>query len=124
MQEDPCRPDSNFAKLESFLKVASTKERIHCTRTSSSAVFSKETLISNVAKLFLSDLIQEIKVAFEISDHLKGFTAFDPKKLSRSRDELVSSGEDLIEMLCQFYGQSYMISAHGGEYLPKVAGDG
>ena len=51
---------------------------------------------------------------------MKGFTAFDPLKLPRSRDELDTFGEDLIEMLCQFYGQSYKISANGGEYFPKV----
>ena len=119
MREDPCRPNSSFAKLESYLEVASTKERIYCTRARV-GVFSKERFISNVAKPFLSDLIQEIKIAFEIPDHLKGFTVFDPQKLPRARDELDTFGEDLIEMLSEFYGHSYKISAHGDEHLPKI----
>ena len=119
MREDPCRPNSNFAKLEPYLEVASTKERTYCTRARV-GVFSKERFISNVAKPFLSDLIQEIKVAFEIPDHLKGFTVFDPQKLPRARDELDTFGEDLIEMLSEVYGHSYKISAHGDELLPKI----
>ena len=119
IQEDPCRPDSNFEKLDKFLEVASKTEQLHCTR-SSSITFSKDRFIRDVTKPFLSDLIQEIKTAFEIPEHLKGFTVFDPQKLPLTRDELDTFGDDLIELLCQFYGQPYKISVRGEEYLPKL----
>ena len=116
IRDDPCRQNSNFIKLESFLDVASKKERTHCTR-SRSETFSKERYISNVVKPFISDLIQEIRTAFEIPDHLKGFMVFDPQKLPRSRDDIDAYGNDLIEMICKFYGECYEVS---GEVHPKV----
>ena len=121
IRDDPCRPNSNFGDLDNYLDIASKQERVHVTR-SRSTPFSKQTFISNVVKPFVSDLIQEIKTAFEIPDHLVGFTAFDPQKLPRDRDELDSFGNDLIEKLCDFYGGPYAL--RNNEFLPKVIDSG
>ena len=117
IQENPCRPNSNFAKLDSFLQIASTQERVSCTR-SRSAIFSKKKFVLDVVKPFTSDLIQEITSSFAIPEHLAGFTALDPQKLPRDRDELNCFGTDLIEKLCDFYGEPYLY--RGKEFLPKV----
>ena len=109
IRSDPCQPNSNFARLDSFLQVALSKERLHNMRSSSGG-FSKEHFINQVIKPFTSDLIQEIEEAFAIPDHLKGFTAFDPQSQPHSRDDLESYGNDLMEELGNFYGAPYVIS--------------
>ena len=121
LRDDPCRPDSNFGKLDSFLKTALSKERTHCTRSRSHSAngFTKERYIKNVTKPFLADLIQEIKSAFDIPDHLKGFVAFDPQKLPGTREELSSYGTDLIKLLCEFYGKTYHL-INQNENKPKM----
>ena len=70
--------------------------------------FSMEKFVSKVVKLFTSDLIQEITSSFAIPEHLAGFTALDPQKLSRDQDELKCVGTDLIGKLCNFYGEPYL----------------
>ena len=59
VKSDPCGNDSsNFARLDSFLEIALSKERAHITR--SNREFSKNDFIENVIKPFTSDFIQEI----------------------------------------------------------------
>ena len=117
---DPCRPNSNFAKLDSFLDVASKQERSINTRSRSVTrnKFSKENFINDVIKPFLCDLVQEIEQSFAIPNHLKGFTAFDPQNLPYSREDLNEYGNASMDLLGDFYGTPYQIGE--GNFHAKV----
>ena len=73
--DSPSSPDNSyFRKLESFLKVAmqSASERYN---SRSNKEFNKTSFEDKVIKPFISQLITDIQVAFDILEHLKGFTA-------------------------------------------------
>ena len=75
--DSPSSPDNSyFDKLESFLKVAtqSASERYD---SRSNKEFNKTSFEDKVIKPFISQLIEEIEVAFDILEHLKEFTAMD-----------------------------------------------
>ena len=48
-------------------------------------------------------MIEEIEVAFEIPEHLKGFTAMDPSRMPEKEEELATYAKDDIASLADFY---------------------
>ena len=116
IESDPCGNDNlNFARLDSFLEIALSKERAHITR--SNREFSKNDFIENVIQPFTLNLIQEINNAFAIPEHLKGFTAFDPQKLPNNLEDLENYGTALMEELGKCYGLPYTMTKG---FPPKV----
>ena len=77
----PTSPETSyFGKLESFLSIASpsASERYN----SCSKIKFDETLFEDkVIKPIITKLIEEIEVAFDIPEHLVGFTAMDPTSM-------------------------------------------
>ena len=71
-------------------------------------------------KPFTSDLIQEINNAFAIPEHLNGFTAFDPQKLSNNLEDLENHGTALMEELGTFYGAPYTMDKDSRPKLINV----
>ena len=120
IKTNPCRPNSNFEKLDVFLEVASKQERLINTRSRSvsRSSFSKEKYTNDVIKPFISDLIQEIEQSFEIPSHLKGFSVLDPRNLPNNREELKDYGNDSIVLLSNFYGVSSNIGT--GHFHSKI----
>ena len=102
--DSPSSPDNSyFGKLESFLKVAtqSASERYD---SRSNKEFNKTSFEDKVIKPFISQLIEEIEVAFDIPEHLKGFTAMDPSRMPEKEEDLATYAKDEIASLANFYG--------------------
>ena len=75
------------------------------------------TLISNYVtftwtflKPVISDLIGEIEHAFDIPEHLLGFSAIDPQAMPSDVIALEKFGQQEIKSLACFYGSSSLIS--------------
>ena len=101
--DSPCSPDNSyFGKLESFLKVAtqSASERYD---SHSNKEFNKKSFEDKMIKPFISQLIKEIEVAFDILEHLKRFTAMDPSRMPEKEEDLATYAKDEIASLANFY---------------------
>ena len=75
--DSPSSPETSyFGKLESFLNIGSpsASERYN---SCSNIEFDKTLFEDKVIKPFITKLIQEIEVTFDIPEHLIGFTAMD-----------------------------------------------
>ena len=92
-----------FGKLKSFLNIASqsaserynSRSNIECDETS---------FEDRVIKPFITKLIQEIEVAFDIPEHLMAFTAMDPTVMPAQKEALANYGKEEIAALANFYG--------------------
>ena len=56
-------------------------------------------------KPFITKLIVEIEVAFDIPDHCMGFTAMDPTAIPAQKEAVANYGKKEIAALANFYGQ-------------------
>ena len=100
----PSSPEtSHFGKLESFLNIASSSasERYNSRSNMECAETSFE---EKVIKPFITKLIEEIEVAFDIPEHLMGFTAMDPTVMPAQDEVLANYGKEEIAALANFYG--------------------
>ena len=75
---NPSSPEtSDFGKLESFLNIAFQSGSERC-NSRSNIEFDETSFRDKVIKPFITKLIEEIEVAFDIPEHLMEFTAIDP----------------------------------------------
>ena len=76
--DSPSSPETlYFGKLKSFLNIASRSASEHC-NCRSNIEFDQISCEDKVIKPFITKLIEEIEVAFDIPEHLMEFTAIDP----------------------------------------------
>ena len=79
--DSPSSPETSyFGKLESFLNIASqsASERYN---SRPNTEFDEPSFEDKVIKPIITKLIEEIEVAFDIPEHLVGFTAMDPTSM-------------------------------------------
>ena len=75
--DSPSSPETlYFGKLKSFLNIASRSASEHC-NCRSNIEFDEISCEDKVIKPFITKLIEEIEVAFDIPKHLMGFTGMD-----------------------------------------------
>ena len=66
--------------------------------------FSEEWFVEEVAKPLITELITEVKVAFQIPVRLQGVSAFDPQNLPQEAEGLESFGVKEVDDLAHYYG--------------------
>jgi len=93
-----------FGKLPEFFEIASRSAGGRYNNRSFET-FSKEDFIAKTLKPFLTALIKEINTAFEIPEHLKGFTILDPSTVPTDTELLGDYGDEGIKLLADFYGK-------------------
>ena len=102
--DSPSSPETSyFGKFESFLNIASrsASERYN---SLSNIEFDETSFEDKVIKPFIAKLIEEIEVAFDIPEHLMGFTAMDPTTMPAQEEALANYGKEEIAALANFYG--------------------
>ena len=102
--DSPSSPDNLcFGKLESFLRLAMQSASEHYDSCSNKE-FNKTSFEDKVIKPFISQLIEEIEVVFDIPEHLKEFTVMDPTRMPEKEEDLATYAKDEIASLANFYG--------------------
>ena len=102
--DSPSSPETPyFGKFESFLDIASQSSR-ECYNSHSNIEFDETSFEDKVIKPFITKLIEEIEVAFDIPGHLMGFTAMDPTVMPAQEEALANYGKEEIAALANFYG--------------------
>ena len=100
----PSSPDNLcFGKLESFLRLAMQSASEHYDSCSNKE-FNKTSFEDKVIKPFISQLIEEIEVVFDIPENLKEFTVMDPTRMPEKEEDLATYAKDEIASLANFYG--------------------
>ena len=64
----------------------------------------------NKIRPFISGVIEETEIAFEISDHINGFSAIDLLNIPVDAEMLTCYGIDDVRSIAMFYGQSKIIN--------------
>ena len=106
--DNPSSPEtSDFGKLESFLNIAfqSGSERYN---SRSNIEFDETSFREKVIKPFITKLIEEIEVAFDIPEHLMGFTAMDPTVMPAQEEALANYGKEETAALANIYGYPFL----------------
>ena len=102
-------PTSYFAQVQEFIDIARKSSggryQLH-----SYAEFELSDFHTNFAKPVISDLTGETENAFDIPEHLLGFSAIDPQATPSDVIALEKLGEQEIKCLACFYGSSSLIS--------------
>ena len=92
--DSPSSPETPyFGKFESFLNIASQSAR-ECYNSHSNIEFDETSFEDKVIKPFITKLIEEIQVAFDIPEHLMGFTAMDPTVMPAQEEALADYGKE------------------------------
>ena len=102
--DSPPSPEtSHFGKFKSFINIASqtASERYN---SCSNIKFDKTSFEDKVIQPFITKLIEEIDVAFDIPEHLMGFTAMDPTAKLVQEEALANYIKEDIAALANFYG--------------------
>ena len=90
---NPSSPEtSDFGKLESFLNIAFQSGSERC-NSRSNIEFDETSFRDKVIKPFITKLIEEIEVAFDIPEHLMEFTAMDPTVMPAQEEALANYGQ-------------------------------
>ena len=102
-------PTSYFARVQEFINIArnSSGERY---QLRGYAAYELSDFHANFVKPVNSDLIGEIENAFDIPEHLLGFSTIDPQAMPSDFIALEKFGEQEIKSLACFYGSSSLIS--------------
>ena len=102
-------PTSYFARVQEFIDIASNSSgeryQLH-----GYAAYELSDFHANFVKPVISDLIGEIENAFDIPEHLLGFSAIDPQAMPSDFIASEKFGEQEIKSLACFYGSSSLIS--------------
>ena len=102
--DSPSSPETSyFGKLKPFLNIAS-QSASECYNSCFNIEFDKTSFEDKVIKPFITTLIKEIKVAFDIPEHLIRFTAMDPTVMLAQEEALTNYGKKEIAALANFYG--------------------
>ena len=102
--DSPSSPETSyFGKLESFLNIASqsASERYN---SRPNTEFDEPSFEDKVIKPFVTKLIGDIEVSFDIPEDLMGFTAMDPTVMPVQEEALANYEENEIAVLANFYG--------------------
>ena len=102
-------PTSNFDRVEEFIDIA-RKSSGGRYQLRSYAEFKLSNSQANFVKRVISDLIGETENAFDIPEHLLGFSTIDPQAMPSDVIALRKFGEQEIKSLACFYGTSSLIS--------------
>ena len=94
---------SYFGKLKSFLYNISQSANEH-NNSCSNIEFDETSFEDKVIKPFITKLIEETEVAFDIPEHLMGFTAMDLTVMPAQEEALAYNGREEIAALVNFYG--------------------
>ena len=107
--ENPEEPSGGyFSRLNEFLEIAS-KSAGSRFNTRSSSGFDAKVFKANTIEPFIRDLIEEIENAFDIPEHMKGFTILDPLAIPLNAESLSSFDSEGIASLGEFYGQAVKV---------------
>ena len=98
-----------YSKLSYIIDIAKKPTPARFTLRSSNE-FNSEDFVLNTIRPFISGLIEEIEIAFEIPDHINSFSATDPFNIPVDAEMLTSYGIDGIRYIATFYGQSKIIN--------------
>ncbi|CAB3982735.1 Hypothetical predicted protein [Paramuricea clavata] len=98
-------PTCYFAKLDDFNDIASMWAGVRF-RSRSYEEFDINKFNATTVKPFIEALVKEIEEAFEIPEHLKGFTAIDPLSFPSDAANLQDFGKEGINSLASFYGKA------------------
>ena len=79
--------------------------------------FNTEMFVSQTVRPVFEALIDEIQIAFDIPEQVKGFASIDPVMIPQRSKNLKEFGIDGIHALALFYGQATTIA---GELVPKI----
>ena len=110
--ENPAHPPTSyFPWVQEFIYIA-RKSSGGRYQLRSYAHFELSDFHVNFVKPVISNLIGEIETAFDILEHLVGFSAIDPQAMPSDVIALEKFGEQEIKSLACFYGSSSLIS-HG-----------
>ena len=102
--DSPSSPETSyFGKLKPFLNIAS-QSASECYNSCFNIEFDKTSFEDKVIKPFITTLIEDIKVAFDIPEHLIRFTAMDPTVMPAQEEALANYGKEEIAALANFYG--------------------
>ena len=100
-----------FSKIFDFLEIVSKSSEARYKNCSSvNNEFDTETFVSQTVRLFLEALIDEIEIAFNIPEQMKGFGSIDPAMIPQKSENLKEFGIDGINALALFYGQATTIT--------------
>ena len=117
--ENPVHPRSSyFAQVQEFIHIA-RKSSGGRYQLRSYGGFELSDFHANFVKSVISDLIGEIENAFDIPEHLLGFSAIDPQVMPGNVIALEKFGEQEIKSLACFYGSSSLIS-HGKKSVKPI----
>ena len=117
--ENPAHPPTScFARVQEFIdstrKSSGGRYQLH-----SYADFELSDFHANFIKPVISDLIGETENAFDIPEHLLGFSATDPQALPSDFIALEKFGKQKIKSLPCFCGSSSLIS-HGKKSVKPI----
>ena len=113
--EAPNSPDwCYYSKLSYFIDIAKKSTPARFTLRSSNE-FRSEDFVLNTIHPFTSSLIKDIDIAFEVPDHINGFSAIDPLNIPVDAETLTAYGIDDIRSIATFHSQpklSVIILSH------------
>ena len=93
-----------FSKLEEFIKISKTSAGVKYIGRLFKE-FKLDCFLWETDEPFLNVLMEEIKTAFDIPEHLKVFTILDPQAFPRDADLLNDFGFQGVALLSNFYGK-------------------
>ena len=107
-----------FSKICDFFETVSKSGEAHYkNRSSMNNDFDTETFVSQTIRPFLEALIDEIEIAFNIPEQMRGFASIDPVMIPQKFENSKEFGIDGITALALFYGQATTIT---GELVPQI----
>ena len=105
---NPMSPRLYFSRIQEFINIASQSAGARY-QSRSYREFDLDRFKDTVIKPFIKALIKEIEKAFEIPEHLKGFSVLDPLLIPRDIPTLGTYGIESIESFAVFYGSNCVL---------------
>ena len=96
-------PKCYFSRLNELLEVTHLSAGCRF-QLRNQTQFSEERFVEEIAKPLITELIAEVKVAFQIPVSLQGVSVFDPQSLPQEAEELEYFGIKEVEDLVHYYG--------------------